>query len=193
LLREDNAEFRLRDVGYRLGLVPHDVYQQFCKKREQVERLLLRLSQVKLRPDPSVIDRLKDMGSRPIKNITTLAQLLRRNEVLFEHLRVFDPELDGTDERMAEEVEARIKYEGYINRQERQVDKLRRMENVKLPEHINYERVYGLSKEVREKLGKVRPISLGQASRISGITPAALMAIQVHLKKYGNDYKELGG
>jgi tRNA uridine 5-carboxymethylaminomethyl modification enzyme len=154
LLREDNAEFRLRDVGYRLGLV--------CRKREQVERLLLRLNQVKLRPDPSVIDRLKDLGSRPIKNITTLAQLLRRNEIFFEHLRVFDPELDGTDERIAEEVEARIKYEGYIDRQERQVEKLRRMENLKLPEDINYERVYGLSKEVREKL-----------------------------KKYGNDYRML--
>jgi tRNA uridine 5-carboxymethylaminomethyl modification enzyme len=95
------------------------------------------------------------------------------------------------EERIAEEVETRIKYEGYIHRQERQVEKLKRMEHVKLPEEIDYRTVYGLSKEVKEKLSRVRPISLGQASRISGITPAALMAIQVHLKKYGTDYKGL--
>ncbi len=183
LLREDNADFRLRDMGHKLGLVPNEVYQRFCKKRDQVEQFLSRLSEFILRPEPSVIDRLKGMGSPPIKNITSLAQLLRRNEIFFEHLRFFDPGLDAVEERIAEEVETRIKYEGYIERQERQVEKLKRMESVKLPEMIDYENIYGLSREVKEKLSKVRPISLGQASRISGITPAALMAIQVHLKK----------
>jgi len=183
LLREDNADFRLRDMGHKLGLVPNEVYQRFCKKRDQVEQFLSRLSEFILRPEPSVIDRLKGMGSPPIKNITSLAQLLRRNEIFFEHLRFFDPGLDAVEERIAEEVETRIKYEGYIERQERQVEKLKSMESVKLPEMIDYENIYGLSREVKEKLSKVRPISLGQASRISGITPAALMAIQVHLKK----------
>jgi tRNA uridine 5-carboxymethylaminomethyl modification enzyme len=191
LLREDNADFRLRDVGHKLGLVSDDVYQGFCKKREQVEQLLARLNAFKLRPEPSVIDRLKGIGSPPIKSITSLAQLLRRSEIFFEHLRLFDPELDGVEERISEEVETRIKYEGYIHRQERQVDKLKRMEHVKLPEKIDYETVYGLSREVKEKLSRVRPISLGQASRISGITPAALMAIQVHLKKHDYNYKRL--
>jgi tRNA uridine 5-carboxymethylaminomethyl modification enzyme len=191
LLREDNADFRLREVGHKMGLVSDDVYQGFCKKREQVEQLLARLNGFKLRPEPPINDRLKGMGSSPIKNITSLAQLLRRSEIFFEHLRSFDPELDGAEERIAEEVETRIKYEGYIHRQEKQVDKLRRMEHVKLPEKIDYETVYGLSREVKEKLSRVRPISLGQASRISGITPAALMAIQVHLKKYGCDYRGL--
>jgi tRNA uridine 5-carboxymethylaminomethyl modification enzyme len=123
------------------------------------------------------------MGSTPLKNITALDQLLRRNEIFFEHLREFDPGLIGVEERIAEEVETRVKYEGYILRQERQVEKLKRMEHVKLPEEIDYTTVYGLSKEVEEKLSRVRPISLGQASRISGITPAALMALQVHLKR----------
>ena len=191
LLREDNADFRLRDLGHKMGLVSDDVYQAFCRKREQVEQLLMRLGEFKIRPEPFILDRLKGLGSRPIKNITSLAQLLRRNEIFFEHLREFDPGLDGVEERIAEEVETRIKYEGYIHRQERQVEKLKRMEHVKLPEGIDYKTVYGLSTEVREKLSTVRPVSLGQASRISGITPAALMAIQVHLKKYGRDYKSL--
>ena len=183
LLREDNADFRLRDVGHELGLVSDDVYRGFCKKREQVEQLLTRLREFKIRPEPSVIERLQKMGSTPIKNITPLHQLLRRNEISFEHLREFDPGLIGVEDRIAEEVETRIKYEGYILRQERQVEKLKRMEHVKLPEEIDYRTVYGLSKEVEEKLSRVRPISLGQASRISGITPAALMALQVHLKR----------
>ncbi|MGD9032786.1 MAG: tRNA uridine-5-carboxymethylaminomethyl(34) synthesis enzyme MnmG [Desulfobacteraceae bacterium] len=191
LLREDNADFRLRDVGHKLGLVSSDVYQDFCKKREQVEQLLTRLSEFKIRPEPWVIDRLQRAGSPPIKNITPLDQLLRRNEIFFEHLREFDPGLDAVEERIAEEVETRIKYEGYILRQERQVEKLKRMEHVKLPEEIDYKTVYGLSKEVKEKLSRVRPISLGQASRISGITPAALMAIQVHLKKHAYGDKGL--
>jgi tRNA uridine 5-carboxymethylaminomethyl modification enzyme len=191
LLREDNADFRLRDVGHKLGLVSDDVYRGFCKKREQVEQLLTRLREFKIRPESSVIDRLQRMGSTPIKNITPLDQLLRRNEIFFEHLREFDPGLVGVEETIAEEVETRIKYEGYILRQERQVEKLKRMEHVKLPEEIDYRTVYGLSKEVEEKLSRVRPISLGQASRISGITPAALMAIQVHLKKHDSDYKGL--
>ena len=139
-----------------------------------------------------MIDRLREVGSSPIKNITPLAQLLRRNEILFEHLKVFDPDLDGVGETVAEEVETHIKYEGYISRQKRQVAKLKRMEDVKFPQEIDYETVCGLSKEVREKLSKIRPISLGQASRISGITPAALMAIQVHLKKHGYYSKGLG-
>ena len=192
LLREDNADFRLRDIGHRLGLVPDDIYQEFCKKRELVGQLLSRLNEFKLSPEPSVIDRLREVGSSPIKNITSLAQLLRRNEILFEHLKVFDPDLDGVGETIAEEVETHIKYEGYINRQKRQVAKLKRMEDVKFPQQIDYETVYGLSKEVREKLSKIRPISLGQASRISGITPAALMAIQEHLKKHGYYSKGLG-
>jgi tRNA uridine 5-carboxymethylaminomethyl modification enzyme len=128
---------------------------------------------------------LNDLKSAPIKNTTSLAQLLKRSEIFFEHLSVFDPELKDAEDRIAEEVETRIKYEGYIQRQERQVEKLRRMENARLPEGIDYQSIYGLTKEVREKLSQVRPLSLGQASRISGITPAALMAIQIHLKGFG--------
>jgi tRNA uridine 5-carboxymethylaminomethyl modification enzyme len=186
LLREDNADFRLRDEGFRLGLVPEEVYRAFCSRRDAVDRLTARLDAVKLRPEPSVIDRLRGIGSAPIKNVTPLSQLLRRNEIFFDHLKLFDPDLAETEESVAEEVETRIKYEGYISHQERQVERMKRMEDLRLPEDVNYQTVYGLSREAKEKLIRVKPRSLGQASRISGITPAALMAIQVHLKqRYG--------
>ena len=191
LLREDNADFRLRELGHGLGLVPEEVYGQFCRKKEKVEKLLNRLDGFRLKPNSQVLEKLNVLGTTPIKNPTSLAQLLRRNEILFEDLSIFDPTLGGVEVAIAEEVKTRIKYEGYIKRQEQQVEKLKRMENATLPEGIDYQAIYGLSTEVREKLGKVRPRSLGQASRISGITPAALMAIQIHLKKQGSDIKGL--
>jgi tRNA uridine 5-carboxymethylaminomethyl modification enzyme len=190
LLREDNADFRLRDIGYRLGLVPEEVYGRFCRKREDVEKLLHRLNAINIRPEPSVVDQLKSLRSPPIKNITSLAQLLRRNEIFFEHLIRFSPELKEVDETVFEEAETRIKYEGYIVHQQKQVEKLKKMENMRLSEELDYASVYGLTKEAREKLSKVRPMSLGQASRISGITPAALMAIQIHMKKNRLDSPE---
>jgi tRNA uridine 5-carboxymethylaminomethyl modification enzyme len=186
LLREDNADFRLRDIGYRLGLVSDDVYRQFSRKRDEVEKLFVKLKEFKLRPENWVGDRLKELCSARIKNTISLEQLLKRSEIFFNHLHLFDPELSNTDEQVAAEVETRIKYKGYIDRQERQVEKLKRIEDTRLPEDIDYQAIHGFSTEVREKLSKVRPISLGQASRISGITPAALMAIQVHLKKMGS-------
>ncbi len=185
LLREDNADFRLRDIGYRLGLVSREVYDRFCRKRDAVQDLFARLKSIKLKPEPGVQDRLKELGTAPIKTSTSLEQLLKRPEILFESLYVFDAGLSKTEEQVAEEIETRIKYAGYIDRQERQVEKLKRMESVRLPDDMNYRIIHGLTTEVREKLTRVKPISLGQASRISGVTPAALMALQVHLKRSG--------
>ena len=182
LLREDNADFRLRDIGRGLGLVSDDDYRRFCTKRDAVETLLARLRGFTLRPEPVVLDRLTALRSAPIRNVTSLARLLKRNEITFDDLKFFDPDLAGIDEPVADEVETRIKYEGYIERQERQVEKIRRMENVVLPEDIDYRTIHGLSTEIKEKLSRVRPVSLGQVSRISGVTPAALMALQVYLK-----------
>ncbi len=183
LLREDNAEFRLRDIGYRLGLVSDDTYRQFCTKRDKVEELLIRLRDVRLRPEPWVLGHLKELGSSPIKNTISLAQILKRSEIFFEDLHVFDPGLHEIEEQISSEVETRIKYEGYIDRQNREVEKLKRMEHSRIPEDMDYSTIHGFTTEVREKLSQVRPISLGQASRISGVTPAAIMALQVHLKK----------
>jgi tRNA uridine 5-carboxymethylaminomethyl modification enzyme len=186
LLREDNADMRLRDIGHQLGLVPDGVYRVFCRKRETVEGLLERLENVNLRPEPGVQDRLRELGSAPIRNTVSLAHLLRRNEVSFGDLGRFDPALEGIEPGVAEEVEVRVKYEGYIDRQERQVERLGRMDELPIPEFVDYRRVHGLSNEIREKLSRVRPVSLGQASRIDGVTPAAIMALQVHIKQGGD-------
>ncbi len=187
LLREDNADYRLRKLGHELGLVPDDVYKLFCQKHERVQKLFKRLNEIKLRPEPGVLAGLKDQGIGPIKNVTTLAQLLRRPDVYLAQLRAFDPELGGIEAAIEEEVETVTKYEGYILRQEQQVKRSRRMENTRIPEGLDYERIYGLTREVREKLDRVRPLSLGQASRISGITPAAIMALQIHFKRLGRE------
>jgi tRNA uridine 5-carboxymethylaminomethyl modification enzyme len=183
LLREDNAEFRLLELGQKLGLVSHEAARRFSQKKEAVEALMKRLQTFKVKPGPAVEEKLKGLGTAPLKDTVDLASLLKRSEVSFKHLFLFDPDLGGIDEGVAEEVEARVKYEGYIRNQEKQVEKLRRMEDVKLPEGLDYDTVYSLTREAREKLNRVRPLSLGQASRIPGVTPAALMAIQVHLKK----------
>lgn len=183
LLREDNADFRLRETGYRLGLVTEGDYSQFCRKREKVEELLRRLERTGLKPEPSVQARLQELGSTPIRTATSLAQLLRRSEIFLEHLHFFDPGLGEIEDEVAEEVEPRIKYEGYIRRQEKDVERSRALENKRLPEDLDYRSVYGLTREAQEKLGRVKPLSLGQASRISGVTPAAIMAIQIHLKR----------
>ena len=142
-----------------------------------------RLKRTKIRPSAGVQDRLRSLGSAPIKNVTTLEQLLRRNEIFYEHLRLFAPDLPEVEEQVAEEAETRVKYDGYIKRQERHVEKMRYMESVRIPQSIDYYKVHGLSTEVRQKLDKIRPVSLGQASRISGVTPAAIMALQVYMKK----------
>ena len=111
--------------------------------------------------------------------------MLRRPDVYLDQLRAFDPGLEGIETIVKEEAETRVKYEGYILRQEQDVERMSRMENSRLPEGLDYKEVYGLTTEVREKLDRVRPISLGQASRISGVTPAAIMALQIHFKKHG--------
>jgi len=186
LLREDNADFRLRDRGHALGLVSDDVYRAFCDKRNRVETLLARLRDIRIRPEPETLERLEAMGAAPIRDVISLEQLLKRPDILFSDLCRLDPGLPQVREDVAGEVETRIKYAGYIERQERQVEKMKRMETARLPEHIDYGAVHGLTNEVREKLGHIRPVSLGQASRISGVTPAAIMALQVYLKGLSN-------
>jgi tRNA uridine 5-carboxymethylaminomethyl modification enzyme len=183
LLREDNADARLRKIGYELGLVTDEVYREFQDKMARIERLEKRLNEIRIMPDAPTLDKLKDMGTSPIKNPVTLAQLLRRSELFYEDLFLFSPELAEEEPAIYEEVETRVKYEGYIARQQEYVEKSKRMEDARIPADINYNEVYGLTREVREKLHKIRPVNLGQASRISGVTPAAIMALQVHFKR----------
>jgi tRNA uridine 5-carboxymethylaminomethyl modification enzyme len=185
LLREDNADLRLMKTGNRLGLLSNEAYDRFQAKCKAINALIERLSTERIRPDFHVQEKMKIWSSTPIREPVTLEQLLKRNEIYFHELAELVPDLAEVDPQVSAEVETRIKYAGYIERQERQVEKLNRMEGMKLSDAIDYNAIHGLTTEAREKLSSVRPASMGQASRISGVTPAALMAIQVHLKKQG--------
>jgi len=183
LLREDNADLRLMPIGHRLGLIPDGQYRKLLKKKKAIEEALSRLEGVRLRPTRGVNDRLKAMGTAPLKTPVSLKELLRRPELEIQDLAVFDQELRRLPQAVAEEVSFRVKYEGYIRRQREQVEKFRRLEEVRIPEYFEYDGIPGLSNEIREKLSRIRPRTLGQASRVPGVTPAAIMILQVYLKR----------
>lgn len=183
LLREDNADLRLMDEGYRVGLVSRQQYETFCRKREAIERELERLERVRLKPQQRVNQFLQGRGSSPLEEPTSLRVLLRRPEISYSDLAGLDPDTPSLPDEVLEEVEIQVKYDGYIDRQMREVERFKSMESRRLPLDMDYASVFGLSKEVIEKLNRIRPLSIGQASRISGVTPASIAALLVHLKK----------
>jgi len=186
LLREDNADLRLRDIGYKLGLVDAETYKAFKVKREAIESSIEKLSSIMIKPGPAINSLLENLGSVPLRQPCNLQDLLRRPEVTLKDLEPiaeFDKELSGVVKR---EVQLQIKYKGYIDRQSEQVSRFRKLESIGLPENMPYDSLAGLSNEVIEKLTKIQPRSLGQASRISGITPAAISVLQIHLRKQGH-------
>lgn len=183
LLREDNADLRLRDIGHALGLVDSSVYSDFVRKRDSIENFLAQLNDSVIKPSAESNGRLAAIESAPLKQVTKLFDLLRRPEIGLDELAaVAGRDFDAASE-VRREVQLQIKYEGYIRRQKEQVERFKRFEDMTLPEEMEYGDLAGLSNEVVEKLSRVRPRSLGQASRISGITPAAISALQIHLKK----------
>ncbi len=184
LLREDNADLRLRDIGHDLGLVDDDTYAAFCCKRQELSKAMVWLEKTKIKPTVKINEALTVLGSSPLRESVLMADLLRRPEVTVAWL----VEISGDEEGqmpfdVAREVQLQIKYQGYIQRQQEQVERFRKFENVQLPNDLDYTGFDGLSNEVVEKLSAIRPRSLGQASRISGITPAAISILQIYLKK----------
>ncbi len=184
LLREDNADLRLREIGWRVGLVSEQAYEQFLKKKELIEQSLGKLEEGIIYPNQEVNQVLERLRTSPIRSPASLKQILRRPEMSWDKLRELEPSLQVLPEPVKEEVEIQVKYEGYIEREMREVERFRKREQEKIPPNFDYEQIPGLSKEVREKLKKVQPISLGQAGRIPGVTPAALSILQVFLKKF---------
>jgi len=184
-LREDNADIRLREKGYRVGLVQEEEYELFLKKKETMEGLNERVSRWIANPTKGINDRLRAMGTSPVKQATSLREILKRPELSFSDLIRFDAGLSHFDREVRDQVEIQVKYEGYLMRQQEQIERFKRFENLKIPEDMNFHSIIGLSTEVKEKLSKMRPISIGQASRISGITPAAISVLIVNLKKLG--------
>jgi tRNA uridine 5-carboxymethylaminomethyl modification enzyme len=189
LLREDNADLRLRGKGRSVGLVNDKDYTQFTDKRDRIERELERLGKIIIPLTAGTNDRLRNLGTAPAKNPFALVDLLRRPEVSYPDLIFFDESCILTDPRVAEEVEIQVKYAGYVQRQEEQIRKLLKLEGIRLPAHMDFQTIPGLTAEVREKLEKVKPLSLGQASRISGITPAAISILLIYLKKFAGAEK----
>ncbi|TJY41705.1 tRNA uridine-5-carboxymethylaminomethyl(34) synthesis enzyme MnmG [Cohnella pontilimi] len=184
LLRHDNADLRLTPLGYEIGLIPESRYQKFLDKKTRVEAEIERLKETKFRPDEEVQAMLAACGSAPLQNTVDGVTLLRRPEVSYDMLAKLSPALVELSEDMKEQVEIQIKYTGYIEKQLQQVERLEKMEKKRIPDNIDYEIIHGLATEAKQKLAKVRPLSLGQASRISGVTPADLSILLVHLEHY---------
>ncbi len=182
ILREDNADLRLREKGYRIGLVGDRDFQRFVDKKRRIQEELERLENTRVFPDPKTNEMLVQLGSSPLKKPHTLKEILRRPEITYRELNLIVPS-SPINEDISSQIEMEVKYEGYIQRQMEQVDRFKRLENVRIPENFNYNGIPGLSKEIVQKLSRIRPGSLGQASRISGITPAALSILMVYIKR----------
>ncbi|MCK4261778.1 tRNA uridine-5-carboxymethylaminomethyl(34) synthesis enzyme MnmG, partial [bacterium] len=169
---------------YSLGLISKGEYERIRKRKREIKEEITKLKSVKITPNNDNNGKLKGLGTSPIKTVISLAQLLRRPELSYQDLAHFDDNGKIPPEVVLQ-VEIEIKYENYMERQREEVERFKRMEEVRIPTQLNFNELSGLSNEVKEKLSKIRPVSLGQASRISGVTPAAISILMVHLKKRG--------
>jgi len=183
LLREDNADLRLTEIGYKIGLATPDSYHRLVEKRHAISELVTFLERTQLTSTQELNCWMESFGSSPLRNQTSLAVLLRRPEISLDQLHKLVPGMPKFSAHVEAEAEIQIKYEGYVNRQSEMVRRFQKMEQLKLPNDMDYFKIQGLSREVREKLSRIQPRSLGQASRISGITPAAMSLLSVYLKR----------
>lgn len=184
LLRQDNADLRLTEKGYQIGLIDKNRYEKFCKKRELIEKEIFRVQNLPIGANAHVQAFLEEHGSTALKTSVTLAELIRRPELDYTVLKELDPDRGTIPEDVAEQVNISIKYDGYIRRQLQQVKQFLRLEEKKIPSDIDYEKVNSLRIEARQKLSKIRPVSIGQASRISGVSPADISVLLVYLESH---------
>jgi tRNA uridine 5-carboxymethylaminomethyl modification enzyme len=184
-LREDNADLRLREMGHEVGLVKEKDYQIFLQKKAAIENALSRITSLRINPTKENNEVLHQWGSATLKKDSSIQEILKRPEIHFKHLFHFDRSLESFPESIQAQVEIQVKYDGYIKRQMEQIERFRRLEDVSFPEGFDFSSVIGLTTEVMEKLKKIKPHSLGQASRISGVTPAAISILMVNLKRQG--------
>ena len=182
VLRQDNADLRLTDRGYEVGLVKKDRYDKFLHKKEIVEQETERLRKKTVKPE-DVNDFLESRGSTPLKSAVSLFELLRRPEIKYDDTAVIDDERPALSSHQKNMMEVQIKYEGYIQKQQQRIEKFKRLENKKLPADIDYDQIDGLRIEARQKLNDFRPLSVGQASRISGVSPADINVLLIYMEK----------
>lgn len=183
ILRHDNADLRLTEIGHRIGLIPAERYARFLKKKEMIKAEISRLEKLTAKPTQEVQDMLVRVGAHELKEPVSVLNLLRRPEISYEDLRLLFPAEEEIPEDVAEQVDIQVKYEGYIDKQMQQIDKMRRMEMKRIPENLDYQMIQGLATEAKQKLSQVRPLSVGQASRVSGVNPSDISILLVYLEQ----------
>ena len=190
LHRQDNADRRLTPIGYELGLVSKEQYEKTLAKYAAADREVRRLEHTGVAPSPALDALLEAHGETEVKNGARLADLIRRPRLSYADLAPFDPDRPALDPAVAREAEITIKYAGYIDRQLRQVEEMRRLEDRVLPQDIDYLSIHGLRMEARQKLQDIRPHNLGQASRVSGVSPADVAVLMIYLKQAESAHRE---
>ena len=183
LLRQDNADLRLTEIGHDIGLISDERFEKFKRKKENIEKEIERLKKLVVKPEKRVNELLIKYGTSELTTGTKMSELLKRTELDYDKLAEIDKDRPELSRQEKEEVEIQIKYEGYIKMQEAQVEKFKKLESKILPEDIDYEKLSGISLEGRQKLNKFRPRSIGQASRISGVSPADISVLLVYLQQ----------
>ena len=183
LLRQDNADLRLTKIGYEAGLISQERYDKLLVKEQQIEDEMKRLEDINVGASKNVQSLLEELGSTTLKSSAKMTELIRRPELTYMDLAPIDPERPEYDLDVQEQVNINIKYEGYIKRQLSQVKQFKKLESKKLPPNFDYNQISGLRMEAQQKLNLYQPISIGQASRISGVSPADISVILVYLEQ----------
>ena len=184
LLRQDNADMRLTEYGYKVGLISEERYKHLLEKKNMIDKEISRLKSIVIGGSDSVNDKLAQMNSTPLNNGTSLADLIRRPELNYDMIADFDPDRQPLPREVIEQVNINIKYEGYISRELKQVEHFKKLENKLIPSNINYDDISGLRIEARQKLKDYSPRSIGQASRISGVSPADITVLLVYMEQH---------
>jgi len=182
MLREDNSDLRLMQLGHELGLIEDDTVKDVRARKQQISAEIKRIKGTVIKPSPSTNAYLKNKGTQPLKNGIYLDRLLKRNELSYAAVEALAPPAERVAPKVAKQVEIEVKYEGYIQRQLREIEKFNHLEKIRIPEAFDYQAVHGLSNELKEKLSEIQPVSLGQASRMDGMTPAAISILMVALR-----------
>lgn len=184
LLRQDNADVRLTPIGHEIGLIDEERYEKFLRKQQAVKDEIARVEKVTVGANKTVNDLLESYNSTPLNSGATLAELIRRPELKYEYLAPIDKKREVLSKDIIEQVNIQLKYEGYIKRQLKQVEQFKKMEKKRIPQDIDYDAIYSLRLEAKQKLNQIRPESVGQASRISGVSPADISVLLVYLEQY---------